>query len=106
LIDQIRGLEEQAQELETRIEETSLRTEDLVKKKDVEIEAVDRKIEEIKKQMKRQAKEFDDMMTTILEKLKEEIRVSTAPKMLLNAGVPIMDDLESVNHEIQSRALE
>jgi hypothetical protein len=92
--------------LETRIEETSLRTEALAKAKDHDISVVDDRIEDIKRQMRKQAQEFDEMMTTILEKLTKEILVSTAPKQLLNAGVPIMEDLESVNREIQSRARE
>jgi hypothetical protein len=40
-----------------------------------------------------------------LEKLSKEILVSTQPKQLLNAGVPIHDQLAEVNADIQARAL-
>jgi len=106
LIDQISNLEEQAAGLRERIEMTDMRTSDMAKSKDYVIGARDATIEEIKDQMRQQAQEFDEMMTTILDKLSKEILVSTAPKQLLNAGVPIADQLAQVNSDIQSRALE
>lgn len=87
-------------------EATELETAALAKQKDFVIAKREDEIEEIKTQMRRQANEFDDMMTTILEKLSKEVLVATAPKQLLSAGVPIMDELEQVNRDIQTRAVE
>jgi chromosome segregation ATPase len=105
LIDQISGLETQAADLRSKIEETERRTEDMAKSKDFIIASKDTKIEEIKHQMRKQAQEFDDMMSQILDKLKKQINASTQPKELLNAGVPIQDQLSDVNADIQARAL-
>ena len=77
-----------------------------MKTKNYVISQKDEEIEEIKHQMRRQAQEFDEMMTSILDKLSREVLVSTAPKPLLNAGVPIVDQLSEVNKDIQTRALE
>ena len=82
-----------------------MRTQDMVKSKNFVIGRKDAEIEEIKHQMRKQVQEFDEMMSTILEKLSKEVLVSTAPKALLNAGVPIVDSLEDVNKDIQERAL-
>lgn len=68
----------------------------MAKTKDHQIAAKNEQIEMIKQQMRKQAQEFDDMMTTILEKLTKEILISTAPKQLLSAGVPIQDQLSQV----------
>lgn len=91
--------------LSLKSEDTQLRTQSMTRLKDIEIAARNETIEAIKWQMRRQALEFDDMMTGILTKLSKEILVSTAPKQLLNAGVPILDQLAQVNEETQSRAL-
>lgn len=82
-----------------------MRTMDMVKSKNFVIGHKEAEIDEIKHQMRKQVQEFDDMMSSILEKLSKEVLVSTAPKALLNAGVPIVDTLEGVNRDIQERAL-
>lgn len=86
-------------------EETELRTMDMVKQKNFVIGHKEAEIDEIKHQMRKQVQEFDEMMSSILEKLSKEVVVATAPKALLNAGVPIVDALEGVNKDIQERAL-
>mmetsp|Transcript_8330 Transcript_8330/g.10829 ORF Transcript_8330/g.10829 Transcript_8330/m.10829 type:complete len:155 (-) Transcript_8330:216-680(-) len=105
LIDQISGLESQAADLRSKIEETERQTHDMAKQKDHTIGTKETKIDEIKQQMRKQAQEFDIMMTSILDTLKNEIEASTQPKELVNAGVPIHDHLAEVNNEIQVRAI-
>jgi len=77
----------------------------MAKQKDHTIGTKETKIDEIKQQMRKQAQEFDIMMTSILDTLKNEIEASTQPKELVNAGVPIHDHLAEVNNEIQVRAI-
>ncbi len=74
--------------------------------RDYEIASKISQIDAIKHAMRKQAQEFDDMMSAILEKLSREILISTAPKQLLSAGVPIQDELSHVNADIQAGAVE
>ena len=105
MIDEVNKLEEEAAELRTKIEITQFETKEIREKKDYDISVKQKKVDDLQTVMNKMANEFDDMMQSILEKFSQEMPIAVIPKKLLDAGVPIDEELRELNAEMQGLKL-